>query len=152
MVKPRELGHVNIRVRDLDRAEKFYTEMLGLTVTHRRPGIVFMAVKPGHHSHEIAVMSMNPNAGEPDPLRVGINHFAWKMDTFEDLQAIYHHLKDNGVDVSRARENSYGMGVYFNDPDGNGNEIYYEGDDAQWLQGIWEGKFDRSLDEKSVSR
>ncbi len=43
MVKPVQLGHVNIRVRDLKRAERFYTEVLGLEVTHRRGGIVFLS-------------------------------------------------------------------------------------------------------------
>ena len=147
MIKPRELGHVNIRVRDLDIAEKFYTQVLGLTVTHRREGIVFMSVKPEKYSHEIAICSMNPNAQEPDPERIGSNHFAWKMDSFEDLQAIYKQLKDNGVEVSRARENRYGVGVYFKDPDGHGNEIYFEEDDAPWLRGVWEGEYHRKLEE-----
>ena len=145
MVKPRELGHVNIRVRDMDRAERFYTELLGLTVTHKREGIVFMSVTPEGYSHEIAICAINPQALEPDPDRVGTNHFAWKMDSFEDLQQMYWRLKENGVDVSRSRENRYGMGFYFNDPDGNGNEVYCESDDAPWLRGIWEGEFDQKL-------
>ncbi len=152
MVKPRELGHVNIRVRDLERAEKFYTEVLGLTVTHRREAIVFMSAKPGHHSHEIAIRAMSPNALTADPKRVGTNHFAWRMNSFEDLQEIYWRLKEKGVEISNMRGNTFSMGIYFEDPDGNGNEAYYETDDAAWLRGSWEGECPWKLEEAPARR
>ena len=109
MVKPMQLGHVNIRVRDLERAEKFYTDILGLDVTHRRDNIVFMSAR--EHSHELAIGAMIPDALEPDSTRVGTNHFAWQMASFEDLQAIYRRLREHGV--KKLASNYPGYGEYW---------------------------------------
>ena len=97
MVKPVQLGHVNIRVRDVERSEKFYTEVLGLEVTHRRGDTVFLSAR--EHSHELAIRGIGPDAPEPDSRQVGTNHFAWEMASFEDLQTMYRHLKEKGVKI-----------------------------------------------------
>ncbi len=144
MVKPKQLGHANIRVRDLERSEKFYTEVVGLEVTHRRSNIIFLSAR--EHSHELAIGEMDPNAAEPDPTRIGTNHFAWEMNSFEDLQAAHRHLKEKGVEILRSRSNTFSVGFYFNDPDGNGNEIYYEDLEA-YRQGSWEGRYAKELEE-----
>ena len=64
MVKPKQLGHLVLRVRDLDRSEQFYTEVLGLEVTEKRPGaMVFLSA--GEASHELALISVGPDAPGP---------------------------------------------------------------------------------------
>ena len=147
MVKPLQLGHADIRVSDLERAEKFYTQALGLEVVRRRGNTIFLSAR--EHSHELAIGAMGPEAQEPDRTRVGTNHFAWQMNSFEDLQAIYQQLKANGVEILRTRSNSFSMGIYFNDPDGNGNEAYYE-DLEMFRKGSWEGEYHRKLEEVPV--
>ena len=124
MVKPMQLGHANIRVSDVERAERFYTDVLGLHVTQRRGTTVFLSLRD--HSHELAIGAMGPEAQPADKSLVGTNHFAWEMGSFEDLQAMYDHLKEMDVKILGTRNNSYSVGVYFNDPDGNGNEVYFE--------------------------
>src|SRR5215468_8671784 len=104
MVKPKQLGHANIRVRDLERSEKFYTEVLGLKVNHRRGNIAFLSVR--EHSLELAIRAMGPEAAGPDATRIGTNHFAWQMETFDDLQAMYYHLQEKGVEIERIRDNA----------------------------------------------
>ena len=148
MVKPVQLGHVNIRVRDLKRAERFYTEVLGLGVTHRRGGIVFLSGT--ELSHEIAFNPLGEDAAGPDESRIGLNHMAWQMGPFEDLQAIYRHLGEQGVEVLRVRENTFSMGIYFTDPDGNGIEVYYEAPGMPWRQ-AWEGTYPREMEEAAAS-
>ena len=64
MVRPKQLGHANIRVRDLERSEKFYTEVLGLKVNHKRDNIAFLSVR--EHSHELAIRAMGTDAPGPD--------------------------------------------------------------------------------------
>ena len=144
MVKPMQLGHANIRVRDVKRSEKFYTEALGLHVTHRRGSTVFLSAR--EHSHELAIGAMGPDVEGPDSARVGTNHFAWEMASFEDLQAMYRQLKANGVEILRTRSNVFSVGIYFNDPDGNGNEAYFE-DLETFRRGAWEGEYHRQLEE-----
>jgi catechol-2,3-dioxygenase len=143
MVQPTQLGHVNIRVRDLERSEKFYTDVLGLQVTHRRGNIVFMSAR--EHSHELAIGAIGAAAAGPDSHQVGTNHFAWEMASFEDLQAMYRHLKAKGVQILRTRENTHSVGVYFNDPDGNGLEVYYE--EPGGYRRAWEGQYAKKLEE-----
>ena len=149
MVKPGQLGHANIRVRDLEQSEKFYTEVLGLDVTHRR-GNNILFLSGTHLSHELAISPLGPDAPAPDKARVGVNHFAWQMASFEDLQAMYRRLKEKQVNIVRMRQNSASMGIYFTDPDGNENEVYYEEADARWRQGGWEGQFPRKLEQVAV--
>lgn len=146
MVQPMQLGHANIRVRDVERSEKFYTEVLGLHVTHRRGGTVFLSARD--HSHELAIRGMGPDAPVPDSSYVGINHFAWEMASFEDLQVMYNHLKAKGVKIHRVRENPHSIGVYFDDPDGYGIEVYYE--EPGGYRGSWDGQFARKLEEASA--
>ena len=133
MVRPKQLGHANIRVRDLERSAKFYTEVLGLKVNHRRGNIAFLSVR--EHSHELAIRAMGPEVLGPDEARIGTNHFAWQMETFDDLQAMYHHLLENGVHIERIRDNAFSVGIYFSDPDGNGIELYADRPKSKWPKG-----------------
>ena len=65
------------------------------------------------------------------------------MASFEDLQAMYRHPQEKGVEIPRVRENTSSVGVYFNDPDGNGIEVYYE---EPWgYRRAWEGQYARKL-------
>ncbi len=143
MAGVKQLGHANIRVRDVQQSEKFYTEALGLHVTNRRGSTVFMSAR--EHSHELAIGAMGPDALEPDASRIGTNHFAWEVDSFDELQAMVHHLKEKGVEILRSRSNTFSTGIYFNDPDGNGLEIYYE-DLESFRKGAWEGQYPRTLE------
>ncbi len=148
MVKPMQLGHVNIRVKDLARSEKFYTEVLGLEVTHRRDTILFLS--SNDLSHELAISPLGPDAEGPDNSRVGTNHNAWQMASFDDLRQICRRLKELDVAILRVRQNSCSMGVYFADPDGNENEVYYETRDARYREGGWQGEFPEKLEEVTV--
>src|SRR5919106_1431717 len=120
MVKPRQLGHANIRVRDLERSERFYTEVLGLEVNHRRGSTAFLSAR--EHSHELAIRAMGSEAQGPDEDRIGTNHFAWEMASFEDLQQMYRHLKEKGVEVLRVRDNAFSVGIYFTIPMATGSK------------------------------
>ena len=68
----RKLGHVVLKVRDLDRSEAFYTGVVGLTVTGRMPGrMVFFAVPGNEDSHDLAVWKVGPDAAGPQARQVG---------------------------------------------------------------------------------
>ena len=76
MVRPKRLGHLVLRVRDLDRSEQFYTDVLGLEVTSKLEGrMVFMSAS-GDSSHELALMSVGPNGPRQEPGRAGRYCFA----------------------------------------------------------------------------
>ena len=152
VVKPKHLGHIVLRVRDVDRSEHFYTDVLGLRVTEKRPGVmVFMSA--GEASHELAVMSVGPEAPGPEQNRVGLYHFAWEMESYDDLKKLYRELEEKEVPVGGTGDHGISMGVYFFDPDGNEIEAFYELPKDQWPKegNIFGGRFPLgALDEESA--
>lgn len=141
-MKPKQLGHLVLRVRDIDRSEQFYSDVLGLETTEKRPGrMVFL--RAGEASHELALMSVGPDAPGPEPNRVGLYHFAWQMESFEDLKSLYRELKSKGVRIGGIGDHGISMGVYFFDPDGNEIEAFYELPTSRWPKkgNLFGGKF-----------
>ena len=148
MVRPKQLGHLVLRVRDLDRSEEFYTQVLELTVTARIPGrMVFLSAREDS-SHELALLALGPDAPGPDPHRVGLYHFAWEMASLEDLRKLYRRLQERGVPIVGVGDHGISLGVYFLDPDGNEMEAYYELPRERWPKGenIFAGSFPGSLE------
>lgn len=135
--KPVALDHVNIYVRNAERSRQWYTDTLGLHTqdTFSSPDTgrlraAFLAADPAH-AHDIALVEVGENAPGPQKGQVGLNHFAWRMASLDDLKEMYQRLKDKGVPV-RVTDHAVSIGVYFSDPDGNGLEVYYELPRSQW--------------------
>ena len=143
MVKPMQLGHTNIRVRNLDLAEKFYAQALGLEVVSRRENGVNLSAR--EHSQELVIREIGPETKEADINGVGTNHLAWEMASFDDLQEICDQLTSAGIELTRVRSDSYSVGVYFADPDGNSNEVYFE-DLAAYRRRPEDGEYPRKLE------
>ena len=153
MVRPRQLGHLVIKVRDLDRAETFYTEIMGLKVTNSNAGKMIFMIANDEISHELALVSVGNNALGPESSHVGLAHMAWQMDSFDDLREIYQLLKRTGTAIKGIGDHGMSLGIYFSDPDGNEIEVYYELPKDQWSKenhNGWQGHFPFSLDEISA--
>ena len=134
---PKQLGHLVIKVRDLERAKDFYTRVMGLTVTEERPGrMIFMSANTDM-SHELAIVSVGDEAPGPEDGRVGLAHMAWQMESFEDLKEIYQRLKDNDIRIKRVSDHGVSLGVYLLDHDDNELEVYYELPKSQWVKECW---------------
>ena len=116
MVKPKQLGHLVIRVRDLEKSERFYSDILGLHVTNKRPGQMTFMSAVDRSSHELALVPVGPDAPGPEADRVGLFHFAWEMESFEDLKELYARMKSNDVNVQSVGDHGISLGVYFTDP------------------------------------
>ena len=120
---PRRLGHVALRVRDVDRAVAFYTDILGLQLKTQGRGAAFLAAGD-ESSHELALMPLRPDAPGPDADRVGMYHMAWEMGSFEELDQLHQRLKARGVEIVGYSEVQ--CNVMFLDPDGNELEAIWE--------------------------
>ena len=154
-MKPKQLGHIVLRVRDLDRSERFYSEVLDLRVTTRKPGAMVFLSAGSEASHELALMSVGLDAPGPEPDRVGLYHFAWEMESFEDLRKLYAELKEKGVEIGGIGDHGISLGVYFFDPDGNEIEAFYELPKDRWPEedNIFAGRFPLgSLEEEGAAR
>jgi catechol-2,3-dioxygenase len=121
---PTQLGHVALRVRDLERAVEFYRDVLGLTLRSRfEDRVAFLGVREDA-SHEIALFALPPDAPGPDAARVGLYHMAWEMPSFEDLEVLHQRLLDHKASITGYSDRQ--MNVMFLDPDGNELEAIWE--------------------------
>ena len=120
---PTQLGHVALRVRDLDRAVEFYRDVMGLTLRAIHDQVAFLGVRQDA-SHEIALFALPADAPGPDANRVGMYHMAWEMASFEDLEQFHARLLANNATITgySARQSN----VMFLDPDGNEIEAIWE--------------------------
>ncbi|MEM7542822.1 MAG: VOC family protein [Pseudomonadota bacterium] len=127
MIKTERIGHVVLKVRDLERSEKFYTEVLGLTRMGRleRPPVVFLASNARDH-HELGLLEVGADGGNPKPDNVGLLHVAFRLETGEQLAEAYRELKARGVTISCTVNHGVAKGIYFLDPDGNELELYVD--------------------------
>ena len=125
MIRPERIAHVVIKVRDLERSKKFYTEVLGMQVMKDVPeiGAVFLANQARDH-HEIALFQIGPNAESPKPNQVGLLHIAFRLRSEEELKAAYEELKAKDVPVNFTVNHGVTKSVYFRDPDGYELEVY----------------------------
>lgn len=148
---PMGLGHLVMRVRDLERSVDFYTRVMGLTVMEETAsGTVFMSANT-EKSHELAIRAIGMDASGPDHSAVGQAHMAWQMETFEDLQELYDRMVENSVRIQRVGDHGVSLGVYLLDPDDNEIEVYYEMPRAEWERhpekGLFGNEFPRKLEE-----
>ena len=128
------LGHVNIYVRDSERSRQWYEKILGLHTYHNRPGAAAFMSADLDQSHEVALMQVGENAPGPQRGQVGLNHMAWMVGSLDALKAAYQRLKDNNVKIDHISDHGISLGIYFQDPDGNGLEVSYELPREQWPQ------------------
>jgi len=138
-LRPMALDHVNIFVRNAERAHKWYTDVFEMHTqdTMFHPGTerlrgVFLACDKDH-AHDIALFDAGEDAPGQQKGQVGLNHVAWRMATLDDLAQMYERLKKMDV-KTRVIDHTVSIGVYFSDPDGNGLEVYYELPRSEWNQ------------------
>ena len=135
MLKPVRLGHIVLRVRDLERSKRFYMEVLGLRQTGQiEERMAFFSA--GEDSHDLAVMAIGSEAPPPDPGRVGLYHFAYQVASADELEDWYAHLKAHGVQIVGTTDHGVALGIYFLDPDGNELEVTYERPPSEWPEDV----------------
>src|SRR5215813_2358934 len=132
----KKLGHVVLKVRDLDRSEAFYTGVLGLAVTGRMSGrMVFFAVPGSSDSHDLGLWKVGPDAAPQASRQVGLFHVAWQVEREEDLRAFHDRLVAQRVPVRSTMDHGANLSVYFEDPDGHMLEVTYEKPLETWPSG-----------------
>ena len=123
MINPDRIGHVVLKVRDLERSRRFYSEVLGLDVMSENPRMVFLASHRRDH-HEIALMEVGAAAEGPRHQQVGLAHVAFRVSDEAELVKGYRELKERNVPIAFTVHHGITKSVYFLDPDGNQLEIY----------------------------
>ena len=129
-----KVGHIVLRVQDLDRAISFYRGVLGLSEVARHDfGEGPMAfLSTGNSHHDIALVETGPISAEPG---LGLHHFALKVgDSIQELADVKQTLASEGVAVHMALDHRVSQGLYISDPDGNLIELYVDAAQELWRQ------------------
>ncbi len=125
------VGHVVLKMRDLEAAKRFYHGVLGMRIADERDGFgVFFRF--GDYHHDIAAFKVAEDASAPEKNQVGLAHIALVADSFDTVKAMHTRLKSHAVPILRTVDHGVTKSVYFNDPEGNELEIYCEVPESPW--------------------
>lgn len=128
----KQLGHVVLRVRDAEKSARWYQDLLDLEVSYRIPNVmVFLRSRP-NSSHELALMTLGPDAPPPEQNRVGLYHVGWQLNSYEDWVAFQNEIAEKGIEPAGIGDHGISIGTYLHDPDGNELEVFYELPPEQW--------------------
>jgi catechol 2,3-dioxygenase len=126
------IGHVHLKVADLDRALKFYCDLLGFEVTTRF-GTEAAFISAGGYHHHIGLNTWYSKNAPPAPLRTaGLFHTAILYPTRTDLAVAYKRLLDANYPLTGAADHGVSEALYLNDPDQNGVELYWDRPKELW--------------------
>ncbi|WP_299683947.1 VOC family protein [uncultured Tateyamaria sp.] len=126
------VGHIHLKVTDLDRAIHFYSDVLGFAVTQRY-GDQAAFLSAGDYHHHIGLNTWHSRGAEPAPVRAaGLYHVAFLFPDRASLGAALQRVLDHGTALDGAADHGVSEAVYFNDPDGNGIELYRDRAPKDW--------------------
>ena len=126
------IGHVHLKVADLDRAIAFYRDVLGFTLTQRYGHQAAFLGAGGYH-HQIGLNTWESRgAPPPPPGHTGLYHAAILYPDRRSLAQALARVLDAGVPLDGAADHGVSEAVYLRDPDGNGVELYRDRDPADW--------------------
>lgn len=127
-----DIGHVHLKVADLDRALGFYVGVLGFELMQRY-GTQAAFVSAGGYHHHIGLNTWHSRDGAPPPPHAtGLYHTAIRYPTRRDLANALRRLVDAGVHLDGASDHGVSEALYLRDPDQNGVELYWDRPTAAW--------------------
>lgn len=130
-ISPRaDVGHVNLRVTDLERSTAFYRDVLGLHVTQRDAESVFLAA--GDYHHHLALNVWGGPAAPPPMGAAGLHHFAVRLPDKAALAEVIVRVLQAGHRLEGATDHGVNIAVYLRDPDGNGVELMVDRPAVDW--------------------
>lgn len=126
------IGHVHLKVSDLERSIAFYRDVIGLEVMQRYgPQAAFLSA--GGYHHHLGLNTWD-SAGGPRPPRnaVGLYHTAFLYPDRAALARAFRRVIEAGVEIEGAADHGVSEAIYFSDPDGNGIELYRDRAPEDW--------------------
>ncbi len=126
------IGHVHLKVADLERALAFYRGVLGFELTQRY-GRDAAFISAGGYHHHIGLNTWESKGGSPPPAgTTGLYHTAILYPTRAALADALKRLMAAGIQLTGASDHGVSEALYLNDPDGNGVELYWDRAEPDW--------------------
>jgi catechol 2,3-dioxygenase len=127
-----DIGHVHLKVADVDRSLEFYRDVLGFEV-QQRWGADAAFISAGGYHHHIGLNSWESRgASPPPPGTTGLYHVAIRYPTRAALADALRRLLDAGIPLTGASDHGVSVALYLNDPDRNGVELYWDRPEEEW--------------------
>jgi catechol 2,3-dioxygenase len=126
------IGHVHLTVSNLERAIKFYRDVLGFQLTQRYDSSAAFLSAGGYHHHIGLNIWAGEGATQPPPGRTGLFHFAILYPNRQELARAFKRLFDHGVNIDGASDHGVSEAIYLRDPDNNGIELYRDRPKEEW--------------------
>lgn len=126
------MGHVHLKVADLERALGFYRDVLGFELTQRFGSSAAFLSAGGYH-HHIGLNTWESDGGPPPASgTTGLYHLAILYPTRAELGDALRRLQKAGVPIEGASDHGVSEALYLRDPDGNGVELYWDRAQEEW--------------------
>jgi catechol 2,3-dioxygenase len=126
------IGHVHLKVSDIEKSLAFYRDILGFEVTQRY-GSSAVFISAGGYHHHIGLNTWHSKGAGPAPENgVGLYHTAIVYPAKKDLATIVQRLQSLNYPLTGAADHGVSIAFYLNDPDGNGVELYWDKPKEQW--------------------
>ena len=132
-IDPRvDIGHVHLKVSDIDRALAFYRDVLGFELTQRLGDEAAFLSAGGYH-HHLGLNTWESRGGSPPPPgTTGLYHVAIRYPDRAALGDALRRLSDAAIPITGATDHGVSEAVYLRDPDGNGIELYRDRPSEEW--------------------
>jgi catechol 2,3-dioxygenase len=142
-IDPRvDIGHVHLKVSDLDRAIAFYRDVLGFELQHRYGDQAAFLSAGGYH-HHIGLNTWESKGGSPPPRgTTGLYHVAIRYPDRKTLAQAAQAVIDAGVPLTGASDHGVSEAIYLHDPDDNGIELYRDRPREQWPEEMYTAPLD----------
>ncbi|HZX20134.1 MAG TPA: VOC family protein [archaeon] len=148
------IGHIHLKVADLERAVEFYKNVLGFEITSRIGDSAAFLSAGGYH-HHIGLNTWESKNGKIAPQgSTGLYHFAILVPNRKELAKVLQRLTDKKYPIDGAADHGVSEAIYLRDPDGNGIEIYADRPKTKWPKDS-EGKilmYTKALDFESLMK
>ncbi|MEQ1839898.1 MAG: VOC family protein [Verrucomicrobiales bacterium] len=129
------IGHVHLKVADIERAVAFYRDVIGFEITQRY-GLEAAFLSAGGYHHHIGLNTWESAGGKPPPHgTTGLYHVAILYPTRMDLAAALRRVLEAGIPLDGASDHGVSEALYLRDPDNNGVELYWDRPREQWPRG-----------------
>ena len=139
MLQPIRIGHVVLKVRDLDRSLGFYRDLLGFRVTSTMSNVMIFLSATGESHHDLALLRVGDSAQSQAPSAVGLYHVAIQLADFDAVRRAHRLLTDRGL-LKGSADHGVTRSLYTSDPDGNEIELFCDAPREDW-----EGRVDEVM-------